>query len=176
MKKTIIGSGNYNLDTIVIRDYPEWPRLRPFTDNVFLEEVGGTCGNVMSILAWMGWDSKPLACLDDSPEGLKISEGLKSYGCDCRYVTNTPSGGTTFPKRHFLRARDEAPAFLEALADTPAVFFFDDSAAGNRLIAKGLIHFADDGKIEWTFFDVVPDGDGSAHGEERYYGRTYYHD
>lgn len=165
MKKTIIGSGIYNLDTIVVRDYPEWPRLRPFTDNVVLEEVGGTCGNVMSILAWMGWDAKPLACLDDSPEGLKITEDLKRFGCDCRYVTNTPDGGTTllrcthkkdmdgkhvmsvragspggsrFPKRHFLRVRDEAPAFMEALTEAPAVFFFDDPAAGNRLIAKGL--------------------------------------
>ena len=165
MKKTVIGSGIYNLDTIVVRDYPEWPRLRPFTDNVALEEVGGTCGNVMSILAWLGWDAKPLACLDDSPEGVKITEDLKRYGCDCRYVTNTPDGGTTllrcthkkdkdgkhvmsvrvgspggsrFPKRHSLRARDEAPAFLETLDEAPAVFFFDDSAAGNRLIAKGL--------------------------------------
>ena len=165
MKKTIIGSGIYNLDTIVVRDYPEWPRLRPFTDNVVLEEVGGTCGNVMSILAWMGWDARPLACLDNSPEGLKITEDLKRYGCDCRYVTNTPGGGTTllrcthkktadgkhvmsvragspggsrFPKRHFLRARDEAPAFLDSLDEAPAVFFFDDPAAGNRLIAKEL--------------------------------------
>ena len=165
MKKTIIGSGIYNLDTIVVRNYPEWPRLRPFTDNVVLEEVGGTCGNVMSILAWMGWDAKPLACLDDSPEGVKITEDLRRYGCDCRYVTNTPGGGTTllrcthkkmadgehvmsvragspggsrFPKRHFLRARDEAPAFLEMLEEAPAAFFFDDPAAGNRLIAKEL--------------------------------------
>ena len=165
MKKTIIGSGIFNLDTILVRDYPEWPRLRPFTDNVVREEVGGTCGNVMSILAWLGWDAKPLACLDNSLEGLKITEDLNRYGCDCRYVTNTPDGGTTllrcthkknqdgehtmsvragspggsrFPKRHFLRARDEAPAFLEALEEAPAVFFFDDPAAGNRLIAKGL--------------------------------------
>ena len=165
MKKTIIGSGIYNLDTIVVRDYPEWPQLCPFTDNVVLEEVGGTCGNVMSILAWMGWDAKPLACLDDSPEGLKITEDLKRYGCDCRYVTNTPGGGTTllrcthkktadgehvmsvkagspggsrFPKRHFLRARDEAPAFLDSLDEAPAVFFFDNPSAGNRIIAKGL--------------------------------------
>ena len=165
MKKTIIGSGIYNLDTIVVRDYPEWPRLRPFADNVVLEEVGGTCGNVMSILAWLGWDAKPLACLDDSPEGMKITKDLKRYGCDCCYVTNTPCGGTTllrcthkkdgegkhmmsvragspggsrFPKRRFLRARDEAPVFLEALDEAPAVFFFDDTAAGNRLIARGL--------------------------------------
>ena len=69
MKKTIIGSGIYNLDTIIVRDYPAWPRLSPFTDNVVLEEVGGTCGNVMSILAWMGWDAKPQACLLSDPIG-----------------------------------------------------------------------------------------------------------
>ena len=107
----------------------------------------------------------PVACLDDSVEGLKIMEDLKAFGCDCTYVSNTHGGGTTllrcthkkdadgrhvmsvradspggsrFPKRHFLRARDEAPAFLEALKEAPAVFFFDDSAAGNRALAKGL--------------------------------------
>ena len=165
MKKTIIGSGTYNLDIIVVRDYPEWPQMRPFTDDVALEEVGGTCGNVMSILAWMGWDARPLACLDDSPEGHRIMDDLGRYGCDCRYVTNTPGGGTTllrcthkksaegkhvmsvragspgggrFPNRRFLRARDEAPAFLESLEEVPAVFFFDDPAAGNRVLAKGL--------------------------------------
>ena len=165
MEKTVIGTGIFNLDIIVKRDYPEWPQLRPFTDNVVLEEVGGTCGNVMCMLATMGWKVRPVACLDDSAEGRKITEDLKRFGCDCTYVSNTPGGGTTllrcthkkdaegkhlmsvragspggsrFPKRHFLRARDEAPAFLAALKDTPAVFFFDDPAAGNRALAKGL--------------------------------------
>lgn len=41
MEKTVIGTGIFNLDIIVKRDYPEWPQLRPFTDNVVLEEVGG---------------------------------------------------------------------------------------------------------------------------------------
>ena len=47
-------------------------------------------------------------------------------------------GGSRFPKRHFLRARDEAPEFLAALKNAPAVFFFDDPAAGNRALARGL--------------------------------------
>lgn len=163
MEKSIIGTGIFNLDIIVKRDYPQWPVLRPFTEEVVLEEVGGTCGNVMCILAWMGWNVRPIACLDDSPEGLKITDDLKRYGCDCQYVTNSPGGGTTilrcthkkdrdgnhvmsvragspggsrFPKRHFLRARDEAPAFLDRLIEMPSVFFFDDPAAGNRLLAK----------------------------------------
>ena len=165
MQKTIIGTGIFNLDTIVVREYPQWPALRPFVEKEVLQEVGGTCGNVMCMLATMGWKVRPVACLDNSAEGLKISEDLRRFGCDCAYVSNTPDGGTTllrcthkkdadgkhvmsvragspggsrFPKRHFLRARDETPAFLAALKDAPAVFFFDDSAAGNRALAKGL--------------------------------------
>ena len=165
MKKTVIGSGVYVLDAIVVRDYPAWPQLRPFTERTVLEEVGGTCGNVMCILAWLGWKAMPEVSLDDSPEGLKLASDLSRYGCDCRYVTNTPQGGTTllrcthkkdadgnhtiafratgpggsrFPKRHFLRARDEVPAFLDALDEAPGVYFFDDPAAGHRLIARTL--------------------------------------
>lgn len=165
MKKTIIGSGIYNLDKILIRNYPEWPLLKPFTERLVMEEVGGTCGNVMCILAWMGWKAMPQASFDDTPYGLKLTADLKRYGCDCRYVTNTPGGGTTFltcthkknpdgsaritfrsgspggsrfPRRHFLRRSDEAPAFLQTLSEAPSVYFFDDPAAGHRLIAREL--------------------------------------
>ncbi len=165
MKKTVIGSGIYMLDSIVVRDYPAWPSLRPFTERAVIEEVGGTCGNVMCILAWLGWKAMPEVSLDDSPVGRKIASDLARYGCDLRHVTNTPGGGATilrcthkrdaegnhtiafratgsggsrFPKRHFLRARDEAPAFLESLNQAPGVYFFDDPAAGHRLIARTL--------------------------------------
>jgi sugar/nucleoside kinase (ribokinase family) len=165
MNKTIIGSGIYVLDTIVVREYPAWPQLRPFTDRTVLEEIGGTCGNVMCMLSWLGWKAMPQAALDDSPEGLKMTSDLERYGCDCRYVTNTPGGGTTllrcthkkdaeghhtmafragapggsrFPKYHFLRARDEAQAFLDGLEEVPDVYFFDEPAAGHRLIARNL--------------------------------------
>ena len=165
MDKTIIGTGIFNLDIIVVREYPQWPELRPLVDKEVLQEVGGTCGTVMCMLASMGWKVRPVACLDDSAEGCKITEDLKQFGCDCSFVSNTAGGGTTllrcthkkdaagnhvmsvragspggsrFPKRHFLRARDEAPEFLAALKNAPAVFFFDDPAAGNRALARGL--------------------------------------
>ncbi|MBR1435407.1 MAG: hypothetical protein IJ584_09890 [Bacteroidales bacterium] len=165
MKKSIIGSGIYMLDKIVKRSYPEWPKMRPFTEESVIEEVGGTCGNVMCILSWLGWDAMPQVCLDESEEGFKMKSDLISYGCDPRFVTNSPDGGTTilrcthkknpdgspsvsfragspggsrFPKRHFLRVKDEAPAFLGKLEEAPGVYFFDDPAAGHRLIAKEL--------------------------------------
>ena len=168
-KHTVIGSGIYYLDTIVVRDYPDWPRRRPFTERTVLEEVGGTCGNVCCMLSHFGWDALPQASLDDSPEGLRMRDDLARYGCDCRFVTNTPEGGTSllrcthgkdaegrhvmgvragapggsrFPKRHFLRMRDEAPAFVAAVRDWcpdgPDVYFFDSPAAGHRYIARAL--------------------------------------
>ena len=165
MERTVIGSGIYMLDSIVVRDYPEWPLLCPFTERTVIEEVGGTCGNVMCILSWLGWKAMPEVSLDDSPVGLKIASDLARYGCDLRHVTNTPGGGATvlrcthkrdaegnhtiafrakgpggsrFPRRHFLRSRDEAPAFLDKLEEVPGVYFFDNPAAGHRLIARTL--------------------------------------
>lgn len=154
LNKSCLGSGIYCLDTIVV------------DGKVTLEEVGGTCGNVMCILAHLGLDTYPQASLDESPEGFKIKADLERYGCDTRFVTNTPDGGTTllrvthrrnpdgtpkisvragspgsrFPKHKFLRKRDEAPAFVQALttAFVPDFYFFDDPAAGHRLIAREL--------------------------------------
>ena len=162
-----VGSGNFNLDTIVVREYPDGPAGKRFTDKVVMEEVGGTCGNVLCLLAEFGFEVYPQACLDDSPEGRKIKAELEWYDCDTRFVTNTPDGGTTllrvthklnpdgtpritvragspggsrFPKRKFLRARDEAPAFVEAITAEfiPDLYFFDAPAAGHRYIARAL--------------------------------------
>lgn len=162
---TILGTGIFNMDTIVRREYPEGPQhSRNFTETLVAEDVGGTCGNVMTILGWIGANSVPVACFDDSEEGLRMTEYLKRYGCDTRFVSNTPEGGTTlfrcthkltpegehvmsprgtspgsrFPKRHFLRLKDEAPALIEKLDFVPDLFFFDDPAAGHRAIARAL--------------------------------------
>ena len=164
--KTILGTGIFNLDVIYVRDYPMGcQRNRVFNETLVLEEAGGTCGNVMCMLAHMGWKTYPVAKLDNSEEGLKMTESLIEYGCDCRYVTNTEDGGTTiltirhgldeqgnkrtrvmhgspggsrFPRRRHLLVKDQAPAFIEALDFVPDVFFFDDPAAGYRYMAGEL--------------------------------------
>ena len=162
----IIGTGIFNWDSIFVREYPQGPQHnRIFDEKLVVEEVGGTCGNVMCMLAHFGWETFPVTNLDRSEEGLGMTESLKAYGCDCRFVTNTDKGGTTiltirhgldengnkkmsvrqgspggsrFPRRCHLRLRDQAPAFIEALDFVPDVFFFDDSAAGYRYMAREL--------------------------------------
>ena len=164
--KKILGTGIYNWDSIYVREYPLGPQHnRIFDEKLVIEEVGGTCGNVMCMLSHMGWQAFPLVNLDRSVEGLGMTESLKEFGCDCRFVTNTDEGGTTiltikhgldvngnrktrvmqgspggsrFPRRRHLRLRDQAPDFLDALDFIPDVFFFDDPAAGYRLLGREL--------------------------------------
>lgn len=162
----ILGTGIFNWDSIYVREYPLGPqRNRIFDEKLVVEEVGGTCGNVMCMLAHFGWEAFPVTKLDRSEEGLGMTKSLEEYGCDCRFVTNTDDGGTTiltirhgldengnkkmsvrqgspggsrFPRRRHLRLRDQAPAFIEALDFVPDVFFFDDPAAGYRYMAREL--------------------------------------
>lgn len=57
MKKTCLLSGNFALDTIVTREYPNGFVIRKankFIETVATECVGNTCGNVATILPYLG--------------------------------------------------------------------------------------------------------------------------
>lgn len=168
MKKTCLLSGKFVLDIIVKREYPEGftvGKNNKFVDNVVSETVGNTCGNVSCMLAWLGVQTFPEAHFDLSEQGLMMKEDLARYGADVRFVKNSEKGGTTlfrcthkldkatgkhtisrrstspgsrFPKRKFLRGKDEAPAFIENLDFTPDVYFFDAAEMGMRYLAQEL--------------------------------------
>lgn len=169
-KPIIIGSGQYNWDVIKVREYPDGfvpAKRNPYIERTVMEEVGGTCGNVMCILSRLGWDSRPQVKLNNNPdEGYKIADSLKSYGCDTQYIKFDEKGGfsglvcthrknrntgehelglkgfgpnnSQFRKITELRLRDEAPMFLDTLTETPDVFFFDHNESGPRYMAKEL--------------------------------------
>lgn len=170
MKKyTIIGSGQYNWDIIKLREYPQGftiGKRNKFVENVLMEEVGGTCGNVMCMLSRLGWYALPQVKLIDTDEGRQLADSLASYGCAVRHVSYVPNGGfsgmicthrrsnkngehelglrsfgpngSQFRKITELRARDEVPSFLDELEEAPDVYFFDHNEAGPRKIAVEL--------------------------------------
>ena len=156
-KLTCLGAGTFPLDNLQEKNGKDVKTI--------YQHVGGTCGNVMSILAWMGWHTLPAARLDDSETGLLIKADLESYGCDTRFVSNTPDGGTTIldiihktgrdgkPKtaymahsprggrfvNHRFWTLKQAQALFDSLEEMPDVFFFDRCAPGNILLAQ-LFH------------------------------------
>lgn len=182
MKRTCLLSGNFALDTIVVREYPNGfvvGKGNKFVETVVAKSVGNTCGNVAAILPYLGVLTFPIAHFDLSEQGLMIKDDLKGYGVDVRFVENSANGGTTllrcthkrdkmtgehvvsfratspgsrFPKRRFLRVRDEAPAFMERLDFVPDVFFFDAAEAGLRYLAGGL-------RKKGTMVYFEPEGD-----------------
>lgn len=166
-RPVIIGSGQYNYDIIKIREYPDGfsiGKRNPYTETTLVEEVGGTCGNVMCMLAHLGWETRPQVKLIDSEEGHKLADSLKEFGCDSRYISFSPNGGfsglmcthrknrntgehelglrgfgpngSRFRKITELRARDEVPQFLDSITEYPDVYFFDHNEAGPREMAK----------------------------------------
>lgn len=166
-KKCILGTGNFALDIIYQREYPEGfdtaKKRNPFVDKKLIEEVGNTCGNVMCMLPYLGVETYPIGHFDESEQGLKITADLKRYGANTRFVKNSEEGGTTlmtcihkldanrqhtmshratapnsrFPKRKQLR-KDEVQGFVDALDFKPDAYFFDVSDAGPRELAKVL--------------------------------------
>ena len=155
---TCLGAGTFPLDNLLMKHADG-------NAETIYQHVGGTAGNVMSILAWMGWHTLPAARLDDSEVGLQLRADLESYGCDTRYLTNTPDGGTTIldiihktgrdgkPKtaymahsprggrfvNHRFWTLKQAQALFDSLDQMPDVFFFDRCAPGNILLAE-LLH------------------------------------
>lgn len=170
MKKySIIGSGQYNWDRIILRNYPHGftpGKRNDCWEEVLVEEVGGTCGNIMCMLARLGWNAYPQVKLIDTAEGHKLADSLASYGCETKYVYFAEKGGfsgitcthrrnnktgehelglrsfgpngSQFRKIAELRARDEVPDFLNTLSEAPDVYFFDHNEAGPRKIAEEL--------------------------------------
>ena len=83
MKKTCVLCGAFNYDTIMQREYPEGFALNKrnkYIDRKITECVGGTCGNVSTMLPWLGVDTFPIAYFNLSEQGRNMTEDIKFYG------------------------------------------------------------------------------------------------
>lgn len=67
--------------------------------------AGGSCGNVMAILSWLGWDAAPVARLDDGDHAKAVRHDLDRWGVDTRWLA--------------LGESAPAPVFVERLSRKP---------------------------------------------------------
>lgn len=150
-RRTCLGTGLVVLDVV----YP----LRAAAPRC---SAGGSCCNVLTILAWLGWQSCPVARLGDDPYAERILRDMARFGVDPSFVeadplVSTPRiiqrtlGGTPpLPPRHeFLFScehgrrlpRWSAPGRAgreAAMGGVPApdVFYFDRATAGALDMAR----------------------------------------
>lgn len=76
----IYGTGLISLDVVVCAD----------ANNLCHYSTGGTCGNVLSILSYLGWQAFPIARLNSSAASSRIRSDLLHWGVKLEYSEQTP--------------------------------------------------------------------------------------
>lgn len=148
----VLGAGLVALDLVVGLD----------PDSPVQAWAGGTCGNVVSMLAWQGWDSYPVARLNEDPASDRVKADLARWGVKLDLASCTPSASTPIvvqeirqtrhgePTHKFswscLRCGGWLPSFkpvtraaveqVEPFVAGSSVFFFDRVSRGTLDIAK----------------------------------------
>jgi sugar/nucleoside kinase (ribokinase family) len=143
-------------------------------------QVGGTCGNVLSILGFLGWDSYPISRLDADRAGNIVRSDFAQCGVHSDYLGLVPTAATPiiieqiaktrrgrythrfqlaclscgrfFPSFKPLRYK-MVSEFLET-AETPSVFFADRISKSILTLAT---HFAERGAL--IYFEPCGTGD-----------------
>lgn len=86
----VVGTGLLALDVVIAQGSTSDPLLC----------AGGTCGNVLAALAYLGWDAYPIARLRDDAASKRIREDLSSWGVKLNFVTQTETGSTPVVVQH----------------------------------------------------------------------------
>jgi fructokinase len=77
---TIIGTGLIALDVVINERRKEEPKLW----------TGGTCGNVLAVLAYLGWRVCPVARLGDDAASRLLRKDLRRWNADLRFASLPP--------------------------------------------------------------------------------------
>ena len=95
----VFGTGLIALD-LVISAKPDVP-VRSW--------AGGTCGNVLSILAYLGWDAYPIARMNGDPASQRVRADMTRWGVRLDFAECSPTTNTPIIIQRILRARDGSP-------------------------------------------------------------------
>lgn len=142
----VVGTGFLALDIVITEGREQSPR----------RWAGGTCGNVLAILAYLGWRAYPVSSLGMDAGAERIIEDLTGFGVDARFIRKDPGRRTPIvierirqlvsgvPRSRFVWTCPGCGAWLPGyqpvlVKDTdavvasmpdPAVFFFDRVSRG----------------------------------------------
>lgn len=98
-KPRAFGTGLIALDLVVSAD-PDRP-IRAW--------AGGTCGNVLSILAFLGWESYPIARMNGDPASERVRADLSLWGVNLDFASCQPTSHTPIIIQEIRRGRDGLP-------------------------------------------------------------------
>jgi len=79
-----VGTGLVALDVVVADDRQDDRRYF----------AGGTCGNVLTILSYLGWDAYPVARFNSDPAARQVLADLTRWGVKLDFAKTRPAGDT----------------------------------------------------------------------------------
>lgn len=151
----VLGTGLIALDIV----------MNTTQDNTPFIGVGGTCGNVLTILSLLGWDSYPIARLNECPAATRIQEDFKTWNVHLdfarsapqtdppviihsirkdrhgqpyhRFSFNCPTCGSWLP--NFKPIVASTANEVTSSANDSCVFFFDRASRASINIAKACV-------------------------------------
>ena len=157
---SVVGMGLITLD--LVEDRIVRNDTRPF--------AGGTCGNVLAILSYLGWESVPLSRLLVDCAGSYVSDDLRACGVSVDYLSLYPQASTPIIVQKLRRNRSGDPSHsysfvcpkcdswlpqfrpvlnssidkVVELIESPRVFFFDRVSRSSLTVAE---HFKNNGSV-----------------------------
>ena len=82
--RTCVGAGLLTLDLVFNQESPGRYQVRS----------GGSCGNVLTILAYMGWESRPVARIGRDEGGEIVLKDMAGFGVDTGFVVQEEAAST----------------------------------------------------------------------------------
>ena len=98
----VIGTGLVALDVVIPSGVEADPQLR----------AGGTCGNVLTALAYLGWNSYPIARLSENGASKLVADDLRQWGVHLDFVTFDDDGSTPVIVQHISNSKTGSPTHL----------------------------------------------------------------
>ncbi|MCI0430199.1 MAG: PfkB family carbohydrate kinase [Rhodospirillales bacterium] len=98
-RPAVLGTGLISLDIVLSADASQ--PLRSWT--------GGTCGNVLIILSYLGWDAYPIGRLNGDSASLRVKADLQRWGVHLDYAECVPTCATPIIIQEIRRGKDGTP-------------------------------------------------------------------
>ena len=83
-KPKIFGTGLITLDLI----------MGPNAESPVQSRAGGTCGNVLTALAYLGWEAFPIARMNDDLASRRVKADMKRWGVRLKFSGGNPTSHT----------------------------------------------------------------------------------
>ena len=141
-KNICVGAGLISLD-VLIRDGERLPAAY---------YVGGTCGNVMMILSYMGWETYPIARLDGTKDGMRVLADMEKHNVHTDFVSTNDGKTPVIVQRNFIN-KDGIPTHRFESRPNMGRFYLDFKSLMMRQVDEVIARIDFVPKV--FFFDRV---------------------